>query len=80
MIKFRIFVSNVKWLIITFFYAENEEIGRLQFQGKRQDKINYCPFDRELHPNEAIQIRARRLRKGRGDTKSAQENEDITEK
>ena len=80
MIKFRRFVSNVKWLIITFSYAQREENGRSPFQRKRKDEINCCPFDREPHPNEAIQIGAYKLGKGRGDTKSAQENKEITGK
>lgn len=62
-----------------FFYAEKEENRRLPFQRKRQDKINCCPFDREPHPNEAIQIGAYKPGKGRGDTKSAQEDKQITE-
>lgn len=79
-INFRRFVSNIKWLIITFSYVEKEEDEKLPLQRKKQDKINYCPFDREPHPNEAIQIGVYKLGKGRGDTKSVQENKYITKK
>lgn len=62
------------------FLCKKRGKRRSPLQRKRQDKINYCPFDREPHPNEVIQIGAYKPGKGRGDTKLAQENEEITEK
>lgn len=78
MIKLRGFVINVKWLIITFFYAENEENGRSPFQRKRQGKTNCFPFDRKLHPDEAIEIGAHGPGKGKRNAILAQEDENIT--
>jgi len=61
------------------FYAEKGENRKLPIWRKRQDAIHCCPFDREPHPNEKIQTGACKPGKGRGDTKSMQENEKVTE-
>jgi hypothetical protein len=59
--------------------VKKEKMERSPFQRKRQGKVNCCPFDREPHANKAIQIGAYQPGKGKGDTKSAQENKEITE-
>ena len=63
---------------MSFSYAEKGKNERLLSQGKRQSRVNYCPYGRKPHEDKAIQIEAYQPRKGKGYIKSAQENKGIT--